>query len=154
MKGSILFNKDINIEVNVDPAADEGAKLTSAVNLVDGQELGVGGSDLPEVTTADNGKVLTVVNGEWAAEQKIFHLIYNEDENTFNLTPEQAFELLRTGVQIVQYEGHIDPEDTTTVAAERKEYINLYYDAAVYKLTTERPDVIVAETFTSPFYID
>lgn len=35
MKGPILFNKDINIEVDVDPAAEEGARLTSAVNLVD-----------------------------------------------------------------------------------------------------------------------
>lgn len=43
MKGSILFNKDINIEVDVDPSAEEGARLTSAKNLVDGQELGSGG---------------------------------------------------------------------------------------------------------------
>lgn len=40
MKGSIRFDNDINIEVDVDKSAEEGAKLTSAVNLVDGQELG------------------------------------------------------------------------------------------------------------------
>lgn len=43
MKGSILFNKDINIEVDVDPSAEEGARLISAKNLVDGQEAGGGG---------------------------------------------------------------------------------------------------------------
>ena len=43
MKGSILFNKDINIEVDVDPSAEEGARLVSAKNLVDGQEAGGGG---------------------------------------------------------------------------------------------------------------
>lgn len=45
MKGSILFNSDINIEVDVDPSAEEGARLVSAKNLVDGQELGGGGGD-------------------------------------------------------------------------------------------------------------
>lgn len=115
---------------------------------------GGGGSSLPSVTSADEGKVLAVnASGEWAAEQKIFKLIYDEEENQYNLTPEQAFELLRTGVQIVDYGGYIDPEDTTTVFVGRKEYISLYYDAAVYKLSTG-VDEIVAGTYTSPFYID
>ena len=48
MKGSILFNPDINIEVDVDPAAEEGARLISAKNLVDGQEAG-GGVTLAEI---------------------------------------------------------------------------------------------------------
>ena len=43
MKGSIRFDNEINVEVDVDPTAAEGAKLTSAVNLVDGQVLGSGG---------------------------------------------------------------------------------------------------------------
>ena len=43
MKGSIRFDNEINVEVAVDPSQDEGAKLLSAVNLVDGQELGSGG---------------------------------------------------------------------------------------------------------------
>ena len=53
MKGSILFNPDINIEVDVDPSAEEGARLVSAKNLVDGQEAGGGGggdSDYTEAT--------------------------------------------------------------------------------------------------------
>ncbi len=90
MKGSIRFNNDINVEVDVDPSAEEGARLSSAVNLVDGQELGVGGgSDLPEVTSADEGKVLAVdANGEWAAEYKAVYfsapagnIIYNIAKN-------------------------------------------------------------------------
>lgn len=69
MDGSIRFNDDINIEVAVDPTAEEGARLTGAKNLVDGQELGAG-SDLPVVTSADAGKVLAVnASGEWAAEK-------------------------------------------------------------------------------------
>lgn len=49
MKGSIRFDNEINVEVEVDPSQDEGAKLFSAVNLVDGQELspGGGGSNIP-----------------------------------------------------------------------------------------------------------
>lgn len=50
MKGSIRFDNDINIEVDVDKSAEEGAKLTSAVNLVDGQELG-GADNYKEVIT-------------------------------------------------------------------------------------------------------
>lgn len=42
-KGSIRFDDGANIEVEVDKSAAEGAKLLSAVNLVDGQELGGGG---------------------------------------------------------------------------------------------------------------
>lgn len=116
---------------------------------------GGGGGGLPEVTSADEGKVLAVnSSGEWAAEQKVFYLIYDEGENTYNLTPEQAFELLRTGVQVVEYGGYVDPDDTTTVFAGRNEYVQLFYDASVYKLSTRLGDTLVAATFTSPFYVD
>lgn len=54
MKGSILFNKDINIEVDVDPSAEEGARLVSAKNLVDGQEAGGGGGGVAIVTIVNN----------------------------------------------------------------------------------------------------
>lgn len=42
-KGSIRFDDLINVEVAVDPTQAAGAKLLSAVNLVDGQSLGGGG---------------------------------------------------------------------------------------------------------------
>lgn len=97
MKGSILFNKDINIEVDVDPAADEGAKLTSAVNLVDGQELGVGGSDLPEVTAADNGKVLAVnASGEWAVENR--NGICIDTEGTLDKSYNDLVSMVHSGI--------------------------------------------------------
>lgn len=112
------------------------------------------GGGLPEVTSADEGKVLAVnASGEWAVGQKIFYHIYDEGEGVYNLTPEQAFELFRTGVQIVDYGGYIDTDDTTTVYAGRKEYVRLLYNAGVYKLTTG-VDTLVADTFTSHFYVD
>lgn len=51
MNGSIRFNPDINIEVSVDPAAEEGARLLSAKNLVDGQEAGGGGGGASGLVT-------------------------------------------------------------------------------------------------------
>lgn len=38
------------------------------INAIAQLDLSIsGGSDLPEVTAADNGKILTVVDGAWAA---------------------------------------------------------------------------------------
>lgn len=111
-------------------------------------------TELPKVAAADAGKVLAVnASGEWAVGQKIFYHIYDDGEGVSNLTPEQAYELFTTGVQIVAYGGYIDPDDTTTVSAGRKEYGQLFYDAGVYKLSAGA-DTLVADTFTSPFHVD
>lgn len=97
MNGSILFNPDINIEVDVDPSAEEGARLVSAKNLVDGQELGIGGgSELPDVTAADEGKVLAVdSDGEWAAENIFFKT--TDNEGTLDKTAGEINNALRAG---------------------------------------------------------
>ena len=85
MDGSIRFNNDINVEVAVDPTAAEGARLTGAKNLVDGQELGAG-SDLPIVTEADAGKVLAVnASGEWAADYKTVYFSTPAGNISYNI---------------------------------------------------------------------
>lgn len=66
MKGSILFNKDINIEVDVDPSAEEGARLISAKNLVDGQEAGGGGDGGVATVTLVNNTGGEISNWWWA----------------------------------------------------------------------------------------
>ena len=61
MKGSILFNPDINIEVDVDPSAEEGARLVSAKNLVDGQEAGGGGTFYTVSNSADSTTNIAII---------------------------------------------------------------------------------------------
>ena len=46
-------------------------------SLLNGIKTGGGGGELPDVTTDDNGKVLTVVNGEWGASVGNNPLIYD-----------------------------------------------------------------------------
>lgn len=79
MKGSIRFNNDINVEVSVDPTAEEGARLESAKNLVDGQELGTGGGGGydAEFTIYHSGNssdpyVLTRVSGDFATLKSMY----------------------------------------------------------------------------------
>lgn len=113
MDGSIRFNNDINIEVAVDPTAEEGARLTGAKNLVDGQELGTG-SDLPVVTEADAGKVLAVnASGEWAAENKLVRLIVDPDTYLSNLTAREVIQAFMDGAIVYEAGGTIteDPSE-------------------------------------------
>jgi hypothetical protein len=49
--------------------ADDVADVTTAATMIDkiAAHVGEGGAaELPTVTSADNGKVLTVVSGKWA----------------------------------------------------------------------------------------
>lgn len=55
-----------------------------------------GGSDLPEVTSADAGKVLAVnASGEWAAESVYFRI--NDNEGVLDKTADEIDSALRAG---------------------------------------------------------
>lgn len=58
--GELRFDDDNIVDVNLQPDTEN---ITVRLN---GAEI-TGGSELPEVDSEDNGKVLTVVSGEWAA---------------------------------------------------------------------------------------
>lgn len=74
MKGSIRFDNEINVEVEVDPSQAEGARLLSAVNLVDGQELGSGGGGGGDFSYANVEIVFGTV--PTAIGLKMFWVIY------------------------------------------------------------------------------
>lgn len=44
-------------------------KIPDMINAI--ATVATGGGDLPTVTSADNGKVLTVVEGTWAAAESV-----------------------------------------------------------------------------------
>lgn len=59
-KGTVRFDDDNIVDIDLQPDTE------NITVLLNGEEV-TGGSDLPEVDSGDNGKVLTVVSGEWAA---------------------------------------------------------------------------------------
>lgn len=98
MNGSIRFNPDINIEVSVDPAADEGERLLSAKNLVDGQELGTGGgADLPDAIF----KIIT----EEGVPISVTAYNFNEDVALAKIQNKEAFFFLAYVETIPEEEG-------------------------------------------------
>ena len=59
-KGTVRFDDDNIVDIDLQPDTE------NITVLLNGEEV-AGGSNLPEVDSGDNGKVLTVVSGEWAA---------------------------------------------------------------------------------------
>ncbi len=68
-----------------------------------GQSGGGGGSsDLPEVDSEDNGKVLTVVSGSWAAANPSgggFKVTITEDDGTGTFTLDKNFAEIKSAIQ-------------------------------------------------------
>lgn len=69
--------------------------------LLKGQGGGGGGSDLPSVTAADNGKVLSVVNGAWAADSMIVNVVLDLDTNTLNRTWQEIYNATVSGKIVI-----------------------------------------------------
>lgn len=65
--------------------------------LLKGQGGGGGGSDLPSVTAADNGKVLSVVSGAWAASN-ISGLCTDNGEETLDKSYNDIVAMLNVGI--------------------------------------------------------
>ena len=158
MNGSILFNPDINIEVDVDPSAEEGARLLSAKNLVDGQELGIGGSsELPDVTAADEGKVLAVnASGEWAAENKVVELKIDPDTYLTNLTAREVIQAFIDGAIVYESFGAIIENDLSECHGETIIYTKVEYGEGGFELYTANgvAAMTLDNSIDSYFYFD
>lgn len=85
MKGSIRFNNDIIAEVDVDPSAASGSRLTSCKNLIDGQELGGGGgsSDYPTITATWHEDTQSYTYACDMTHAEISTLISSYDSSTY-----------------------------------------------------------------------
>lgn len=69
---------------------------------------GSGGSDLPAVTSIDNGKVLGVVNGEWAVDSKG----YSVSESIQTIIAQQTLETMDAGgIYVAQISCDTPPEN-------------------------------------------
>ena len=90
-----------------DPNEKWGTLLQEIAENIDGG--GGGGSSLPSVTSADNGDVLTVVEGEWAKAEPsgasdVMVVSFEEPENgpiTCNKTYSEIIEALNAGKAVV-----------------------------------------------------
>ena len=110
MKGSIRFDNEINVEVAVDPSQDEGAKLLSAVNLVDGQELGSGGGDFSTAEVTINNEMSFNYNIPYLTEYEGVEYIqcYDSRSGTFNVVLYKGNALLSFVEEVsVVYTGNV-----------------------------------------------
>ena len=85
--GELRFDDDNIVDVNLEPDTEN---ITVRLN---GVEITSGGGDLPEVDSEDNGKVLTVVSGEWAKAapasgggSAVYYIHAEYDDGTLTVT--------------------------------------------------------------------
>lgn len=66
----LLADEAVNKSIQATNAANEAKQTANtAINMAGEALNATGAKELPSVTTADNGKVLTVVGGKWVAEE-------------------------------------------------------------------------------------
>lgn len=91
--GTVRFDDDNIVDIDLQPDTEN---ITVKLN---GTEIS-GGAELPDVTAADNGKVLTVVEGDWAAAAPAGGDMYvYMSENTE--TGDVLFD--KTGAEVISY---------------------------------------------------
>lgn len=121
-KGSIRFDDLINVEVAVDPTQAAGAKLLSAVNLVDGQSLGGGGGgdfDLFTVnmTSQSDGVVILaplIYEDEGNKELAFLTELYDGDEYVAELVGLNGEGTLYTNIAVTT-SGDISLDSTVMI---------------------------------------
>ena len=64
-----------------------------------------GGSSLPSVTSSDNGKVLTVEDGAWAAGDNLFVVTASGSPKTIDKTASEILAALSSGKDVVLVDG-------------------------------------------------
>lgn len=90
-----------------------------AVTLAMIKGLGGGGSSLPSVTSADNGKVLAVQNGAWAADSNLFVAEFSGSPLICNKTYQEIVDAVNAGMTVLGARGNdvyiYSGKDTTNV---------------------------------------
>lgn len=140
-----------------DPDADENMKPRTReeyfLNEIaeNGGGGGGGGAGLPPVTAADNGKVLGVVNGAWAADSRG----YTVETTESIIVPQQSVTTEEHGGQygsLITVTGSISEGDVATVAFEGVEYeVTAQKESLTIYLGEQNEGNPVFSTY--PFYI-